>query len=385
MRIRPVEQVGGRDCRRGRDPFAEIVGCQQLERRTGPHDESLAVVVAQVDSPIAAHPGSRPQAATREPPAADLPGLATCNGRCGLGRRTGPPRPGQQAAGARHFSRRGGCLGAIGRGPITFASFTALGRLLFHLLTRLPQGVECQWRCVLAGSPEGNAAAGLRGEMVLDLTQPLGLAPNGPLVQAARTGKVPQEAAAPPTDGTSMLVIDDDPEITTTHAARSHLGDDSELRPAPPPLLPGRASPGTSRYPKIIDFASNAKKQRVSRTVVLLSIAVVALLGTTIGLSLFITQHLLIAQHASDLKQKGDASQETSSAAPAQPDDGKPPITMSPNATNEKNTNETVPAVKGQSESQHIPEPVMDTDTRQSDAIVGKSDKEAAKNNFRIS
>jgi hypothetical protein len=71
-------------------------------------------------------------------------------------------------------------------------------------------------------------AAGLRGDLVIDLTRPLGAAPEGPLVAAARSGAIPADAdplrppslaqpaapvgvvAAPVRPARPMLVVDDD-------------------------------------------------------------------------------------------------------------------------------------------------------------------------------
>ena len=56
---------------------------------------------------------------------------------------------------------------------------------------KLPPGIECQWRCVLEGSPEAIANQRLPGALVIDLGKPRGPAPGSPLVQAARSGVVP--------------------------------------------------------------------------------------------------------------------------------------------------------------------------------------------------
>ena len=54
--------------------------------------------------------------------------------------------------------------------------------------TRLPPGVDCLWRCVLTGSAEAQEAQTARSALVLDLTRPLGPAPDDPWTQAARDG-----------------------------------------------------------------------------------------------------------------------------------------------------------------------------------------------------
>ncbi|MCS7304553.1 MAG: hypothetical protein NZ602_05525 [Thermoguttaceae bacterium] len=53
----------------------------------------------------------------------------------------------------------------------------------------LPSGVDCQWRCVVAGTPEELPSRRIRGALVLDLTKPIGPAPDSPASQAARQGR----------------------------------------------------------------------------------------------------------------------------------------------------------------------------------------------------
>jgi hypothetical protein len=55
--------------------------------------------------------------------------------------------------------------------------------------TKLPPEVECQWRFVLAGSPEAKALARSPQTLTIDLSSPLGRAPDGPWAEAARTGE----------------------------------------------------------------------------------------------------------------------------------------------------------------------------------------------------
>ncbi|QDU16170.1 hypothetical protein CA11_39990 [Gimesia maris] len=59
--------------------------------------------------------------------------------------------------------------------------------------TKLPAGVDCQWRFVLDGSPEAEAARRNPRVKLIDLCADLGTAPEGPLVAAARTGQRPQQ------------------------------------------------------------------------------------------------------------------------------------------------------------------------------------------------
>ena len=55
----------------------------------------------------------------------------------------------------------------------------------------LPNGTGCQWKCILAGSPEMAQARLTANTLVIDLTQSPGEPPAGQLVEAARTGQVP--------------------------------------------------------------------------------------------------------------------------------------------------------------------------------------------------
>jgi hypothetical protein len=91
--------------------------------------------------------------------------------------------------------------------------------------TKLPPGVECRWRCVVEGSPEAKAAAGV----VIDLCRPLGQPPAGEYVTAARTGRVPIVAKP-------------------TRRPQAESPDDSELaRLLGDPTAPKRAAPAPSR------------------------------------------------------------------------------------------------------------------------------------------
>lgn len=99
--------------------------------------------------------------------------------------------------------------------------------------TRLPPGVDCLWRCVLAGTPEAGLAKTARPALVLDLTQPLGAAPSDPWVEAARTGQPPPSPtgnAAQPVPGESLAPLGIAPWTTQL---------EMDLHEGPPkPLLP---------------------------------------------------------------------------------------------------------------------------------------------------
>ena len=59
----------------------------------------------------------------------------------------------------------------------------------------LPNGTGCQWKCILAGSPEVAQARLTADTLVIDLTQTSGAPPAGQLVEAARSGKLPESQA----------------------------------------------------------------------------------------------------------------------------------------------------------------------------------------------
>lgn len=73
------------------------------------------------------------------------------------------------------------------RWQVTFSTF----------FTKLPPEVQCQWRFVLAGSPEAKALQRAPHIVTIDLSSVLGRAPEGMWMEAARTGVPPQIAVAP--------------------------------------------------------------------------------------------------------------------------------------------------------------------------------------------
>lgn len=113
-------------------------------------------------------------------------------------------------------------------------------------VTRLPPGVECRWRCIVADSDEAIAARRAPGATVIDLTQRLGPAPAGPLVTAARTGQIafappPRAVEATPLPGvrrSPLAGIDTTPDADLLSDGDYRLADDRTLPvPAPPVQL----------------------------------------------------------------------------------------------------------------------------------------------------
>ncbi len=113
--------------------------------------------------------------------------------------------------------------------------------------TKLPPGIECNWRFLLEGSPEAKAAERSSQVETIVLGKKLGPAPDGPLVVAARTGK-------PPTWPTTTKAVDHSTDEFDKHVLQHDDGDlqfdVSELNPIPLfaedylglPVLPANAA-----------------------------------------------------------------------------------------------------------------------------------------------
>ncbi|QDT28776.1 hypothetical protein Enr10x_41220 [Gimesia panareensis] len=110
--------------------------------------------------------------------------------------------------------------------------------------TKLPAGVDCQWRFVLDGTPEADAARRNPRMPLIDLCADPGTAPEGTLVEAARTGQFPQqqetEAAV---DVREVPPIP--PQATVQQDSTEEFPDLPESTPpVPPPLAKTRRAPG---------------------------------------------------------------------------------------------------------------------------------------------
>jgi hypothetical protein len=98
--------------------------------------------------------------------------------------------------------------------------------------TRLPAGLECQWRFVLAGSPEANAARANPHALVIDLTRSSGEASGGRLVEAARTGVLPEAEVArqAPAAAATQSVPAEGFAVTAPHQTSSLAPQETEGR-----------------------------------------------------------------------------------------------------------------------------------------------------------
>lgn len=105
--------------------------------------------------------------------------------------------------------------------------------------TKLPSGVTCNWRCLLADSPEANESRRYVQSLRIDLTQPLAPAKGGALVETARTGRLPVRL---------------EPESLSRQAGNTGgLAAEAAVPSAPPlPPPPQNASAGNARRRKRI-------------------------------------------------------------------------------------------------------------------------------------
>lgn len=100
--------------------------------------------------------------------------------------------------------------------------------------TRFPSGIDCRWRCIMAGSPEMSQVGRSPETMIVDLTQTLKTPVPRPLVKAARSGKSPvvldterqtetsteSQKPATPDDVAADANVDDKPETVPVRKGR---------------------------------------------------------------------------------------------------------------------------------------------------------------------
>jgi|GEM_PF-6588481 len=122
-------------------------------------------------------------------------------------------------------------------------------------LTTLPAGLQCSWRFCVPNSDPLKEARRVPGTVVIDLTRPMDAAPDGKLVQVARTGQLPQEKAAPVLD-IPASARQDRPQEKSKSLKLTIPSGKKKLTPIPippPPPPPGKAKRGSvSKKNKII-------------------------------------------------------------------------------------------------------------------------------------
>jgi hypothetical protein len=116
----------------------------------------------------------------------------------------------------------------------------------------LPPDVPCQWRCILADTPETNAILESPGANVILLDPDQGQAPDSPLVEAARTGRiVPEQAVmARPTRGAIPIAVG------VSSPSSESLSPKLTALASPPPILP--VGPAMTPEPLAADAPAKA-------------------------------------------------------------------------------------------------------------------------------
>jgi len=100
--------------------------------------------------------------------------------------------------------------------------------------TKLPAGVDCRWRFLLDGSTEAKFARRDPHSPVIDLCKPLGRATGGPLVEAARTGKVVRPTRPKPALPKGAAVVASTPAAPMPAASVQPPSGAYDIRSTPP-------------------------------------------------------------------------------------------------------------------------------------------------------
>jgi hypothetical protein len=146
--------------------------------------------------------------------------------------------------------------------------------------SKLPAGIDCLWRFVLAGTSEAQQALALRGDLVLDLTRPLGTAPTSPLVEAARTGHLAVMEPEPPTPSPMIPGAASAPVRMASTATSAAVQDDYTLKPSLPPSLRPTPPKGPPRLRRTTE--SNSPTGRPWRSIVGLGGTLLMLVGAAV-------------------------------------------------------------------------------------------------------
>ena len=140
--------------------------------------------------------------------------------------------------------------------------------------TKLPAGVDCQWRFVLDGSPEAEAARRNPRVKLIDLCADLGTAPEGPLVAAARTGQINRQK-----DSASPKAIHVAPPIPSHEIVQQDSTEENSdfpepASPVPPPVVKTRRASGPPPLEKHFQKPKKSRKLLIGSSVVLLFVLI---------------------------------------------------------------------------------------------------------------
>jgi len=225
--------------------------------------------------------------------------------------------------------------------------------------TRLPPGVNCNWRCVLADSPEALAATRTPHAVVIDLCRPLGHAPASALVESARTGQKvaalwdrKEPASQPPVDMAPLrpeeqqllAALGEEPGPATPPPRRS--ASDEQLPVGPPP----RAASRPAHLPAVFDREPAPRRSPMPWIAVGVSALLLAASGGAAIWTYFnVTSAQQIAQQETNGKEKAQQPKEPkpepkpqaevtepapSAPEPAKPDGGEPAPSEQPMGEN---------------------------------------------------
>jgi hypothetical protein len=238
--------------------------------------------------------------------------------------------------------------------------------------TKLPPGVDCQWRCVIDGTPEAVAARRAAASvLVLDLCRPLGAAVGGDYVDAARTGKPcvttptvrPPSAALQQTPGTASpksLPSEDDFPLSEGGIDLSMPPEADFLTGPPPPQFVGVAS----RPPLSQRHRPNQKPPRRWPWV----LGIIALVLISLGVGFIAGVEWTASQNAND------GANDRSHPAKAEKPTGVTPVTPK-NVNNGKEKVSTSPEKNGDGK----PAEKKDGTTKPKTEPQTKSGKDGAK------
>jgi len=163
--------------------------------------------------------------------------------------------------------------------------------------TKLPPGIDCQWRFVLEGTTEAKTARRLPNALIIDLCNPLAPAQGDVLVEAARTGVVPERTA--PTTPTQVGLV-------TTPV----LEEEADLRQdkMPAPSVPEQAADvGLTRLPGVRRAKKKSKAPMIATAVGVVALLIV---GAVAAITVFSEPEPLVLPPVVTPKDDGPSEQE---------------------------------------------------------------------------
>ncbi|QDU16172.1 hypothetical protein CA11_40010 [Gimesia maris] len=140
--------------------------------------------------------------------------------------------------------------------------------------TKLPAGVDCQWRFVLDGSPEAEAARRNPRVKLIDLCADLGTAPEGPLVASARTGQLNRQMNSASPKAIHVAPPIPSHEIVQQDSTEENVDFPEPASPVPPPVVKTRRAPKPPPLEKHFQKPKKSRKLLIGSSVVLLFVLI---------------------------------------------------------------------------------------------------------------